>query len=330
MSVVYLTEGGTQLGKEGGRFYVARGEERLCEVPAASLEGVVLFGGVQVSAAAVTELLRQEVPVSWMSAQGRFHGRLDNTRQGHVLRQRSQFRLTENEAVRLSLARRLVAAKVHNQRVLLRRHARGEALLAAGMVHLAALEQKVPLAISADELLGLEGAAARRYFACLGQVVPAAFAFEGRSRQPPRDPVNSLLSFGYQLLFTEVYTAVVQAGLHPYLGFLHQLHPGHAALVSDLMEEWRPVLVDALVLTMLSRGSVKAEDFQLSPANGGVYLSGEGRKRFVAAYEKRLRQEQHYLERPSSFRQGVLQQARRLAQAVDREEVSWYQPLQIR
>ena len=95
MSVIYVTESGTMVGREGGQFYISKGQERLCEVPEETLEGLVLFGGVQVSAAAVTALLRQEVPVAWMSAKGRFQGRLDSMGQGHVLRQRSQFRLTE-------------------------------------------------------------------------------------------------------------------------------------------------------------------------------------------------------------------------------------------
>ena len=330
MSVIYVTESGTMVGREGGQFYISKGQERLCEVPEETLEGLVLFGGVQVSAAAVTALLRQEVPVAWMSAKGRFQGRLDSMGQGHVLRQRSQFRLTEKSESRLHLARKFIAAKIHNQRVLLRKHPSPGPIVGGGVLHLAALEQKVEETASIEELMGLEGAAARRYFSCLAHMVPETF-FEGRrSRRPPQDAFNSLLSFGYHLLFTEIYTAIIQTGLHPDLGFLHSLHPKHPALVSDLMEEWRPVIVDSLALALLSRSSLQLSDFQAPDERGGVYLTDGGRKRFLQAYEKKMRQEQQYLGTALSFRQGLVRQARSLTRAVEVEELPLYQPVRIR
>lgn len=332
MSVVYLTEPGTHLHKEGGRFLICRGAETLRELPAEMLEGIVFFGGVQVSSFAIAELLRLGVPATWMSAKGRFYGRLDTTTHIQVLRQRQQFLLAEQEPVRLEFSRRIVGAKMHNQQTLLRRYNRTAQLelVEDGVAYLQALKEKVPQAAQAEELLGLEGSAARSYFACLARLVPEEFRFAGRNRRPPKDPFNSLLSFGYTLLLTELYNAVVQVGLHPYIGFLHCLRAGHPALVSDLMEEWRAVLIDSLALSLLSRRELVAGDFQPPDEEGGVYLDGPGRKKFLLAYEKRLRQENAYLGSGLSFRQTLLRQARQLAGAVDRQELGTYQPLRVR
>ena len=184
-----------------------------------------------------------------------------------------------------------------------------------------------------EELLGHEGLSARHYFKGLGEVVDTDFSFSGRNRQPPRDRFNSMLSFAYTLLMYDVYTAVVNKGLNPYAGFLHSIRRGHPALCSDLMEEWRAVLADSLVLSLANKAVIQRTDFSKPDEDGGVYLNADASKIFIAEYEKKIRQKSQYLnyvDYSVSFRRGIEMQCQRLARAVEEEDPEIYQPVVIR
>ena len=164
-------------------------------------------------------------------------------------------------------------------------------------------------------------------------MTPSYYSFKGRSKQPPKDPFNSLLSLGYTLLLYEIYTACINKGLDPYASFIHKIKRGHPALCSDLIEEWRPVLVDALVMNTVSRNMVNLTDFQEPDENGGVYLCKPATKKFIGQFEERLRSENKYLDYidyPLSFRESLQLQVGSLAKAIEASDSTIYRPVTIR
>lgn len=244
MSFAYITEEGAYIQKRGGNFTVGRNRECIMEIPAESLEGLTLIDTVQVSSKAIVELLRLGIPVTWLSRSGYFFGRLESTRHVNVFRQERQVFL-RGSPFALAMARQVIAAKAHNQLILLRRYNRNAALpeVRTAVADIETLSKHIMTCDTNEQLMGYEGAIAKVYFRALGRLVPDEFAFAKRTRCPPRDPFNTMLSFGYTLLMYDLYTAVTGEGLHPYFGFLHAVKNRHPALASDLMEEWRAVLI---------------------------------------------------------------------------------------
>lgn len=329
MSHVYITEDGAKVFKKGGRFLVSRNTEVLFEIPEETLESLVLIGRVNMSPAVTEHLLYKGIPVTWLSKTGRFFGRLESTNHCNAIKQAKQVLLQGTETA-LRLGRVIIEAKIHNQQVLLRRYNRevGSKEVQEAAEQLSRLKKKASEAPDRYTLMGNEGLAARIYFRVLSRLVPQYFLFFGRTKQPPLDPFNAIISFGYTLLFYEVYTALTNAGLHPYFGFLHALKQHHPALASDLMEEWRPALIDSLAMSLVNHHQLLPEHFEREEA--AVYLNREGRFIFLTAYEKRLRSTNKYLDREQSFRQSIVFQAESFSRVLMEDNMELYTPVRLR
>lgn len=180
---------------------------------------------------------------------------------------------------------------------------------------------------------GYEGNIAQLYYRGINQLLDDDFKFTKRTRRPPKDPFNSLLSFGYTILLYEIYTACINKGLNPYVAFFHTDKHKHPALCSDLMEEWRPVLVDTLCLALVNRGTLTSEHFEHINQGAAVYLTKSGSKVFLAEFEKRMRQEVKYIQsvdHKMSFRRMLDYQAGQCIKALESGEPSIYSPIYIR
>lgn len=286
---VYISEQGAVAGREGGRLEVRRKGELLASARLLDVSQLCVFGNVQVSTQLLRELFAREIPTCWFSYGGWFSGLAEGLPSKHVELRRRQVVVAGQGG--LDIARRMVAGKIRNCRTLVRRNARDrqpDALqrLAAGAA--AALH-----APAFSSLLGVEGAAARTYFACLPSMLReenrlpgAAFSWDGRNRRPPRDAVNCLLSYTYALLIKEMTVTCLAVGLDPYLGFFHRPRFGRPALALDLGEEFRPLLADSAVLNLINNGEVNASSFVVRA--GGVALTAEGRRTVLANWERRL------------------------------------------
>lgn len=331
MSYVYITEDGARIQKKGRKFLVGRNLEILFEIPEEMLDGLVLVGSVQVSSQAMISLLQLGVPVTWISGTGKFFGRLESTSHVHVVKQQKQILLQESPLF-LELGKRIVLAKVQNQLTVLRQYNRRakSAAVSNDIELISRIRKNVHKAESREKLMGYEGIIARVYFHGLGQLVPPPFAFSKRTKQPPTDPFNTMLSFGYTLLMYDMYTAISNQGLHPYFGFLHALKNHHPALASDLMEEWRPVIVDSMALSLVHHHEITAEHFQRSPEREGIYLTREGRSAFIKAYERKLHTANQYTGSKQSFRQSLETQAKCFSRAIMEEDADEYRPVYIR
>jgi CRISPR-associated protein Cas1 len=290
---VYLNTQGVRVGKSGAVLQVKEDRTVLQEVRIGEICQVSLMGNIQITTQAVQALCEAGVPVCYFSMGGWFYGITVGLNVKNVFLRRSQFRLSEAEYFALAFARRLVAGKIRNQRTLLQRnHVEPNRGTLAAMKEMA---DRAEQARSLEELLGLEGNGARLYFGDFGgmikpgegqEAVDLPFDFAGRNRRPPRDPVNALLSLGYSLLAKDLTVACYAVGFDPYIGYYHQPRFGRPALALDLMEPFRPLIVDSAVLSAINGGMVTPRDFVR--VGGSVALTASGRKAFFRAYELRM------------------------------------------
>lgn len=297
-NVLYVMTQGSVLHVEHDTVRVeCEGETRL-RVPLLRLDGVVVFGRVTVTPFLIHRCAEDGRYITWLDRRGRYKGRLETLCRGNVLLRQAQHDIARDPTRTAHVARQIVAAKIQNCRQIILRGARendGQRAesLAATAAKLADVLTKLKTIDDLDVIRGREGEAARAYFAVLPRLVRADAdlpPMEGRSRRPPRDPVNTILSFLYALLRVECAAAAESVGLDPQVGFLHALRPGRPALALDLMEEFRPVVADRVAITLINRRELSRSDFEALPG-GAFHLSDGGRRKVIGAYQKRKEQE---------------------------------------
>ena len=293
---LYVQSPGARVGKSGDELVVTPLDGPEQRVPLDDVSELVLAGPVSLSTPAMNELMRRGRPVAWMSSGFWFLGSTgaEGPRSAHV--RAAQFARLSDERFRLEFARGLVAAKVRNGRTLLQRNWRGDLAERDGVrERLKHLARKAEAAPDLSILLGLEGEAAATYFRALTRTFNeaaasmAAFSFERRNRRPPADPVNACLSLAYALLTRQWTSALQIAGLDPWAGLYHAMRPGKPSLALDMIEPYRPIIADSVVITVLNQGELTPADFLIS--GPGCALKPAGRKRFISAFERRLDQE---------------------------------------
>lgn len=335
LNTLYLTTPETYLRLDNDTLRVEVDHETRLRVPLHHLSAVVCFGHIGLSAPLMHRLAEGGIALVLLDDNGRFKARLEGAVSGNVLLRQAQFQRVADAAFTLDMARACVAGKIKNTRQVLLRGAReaksdDEAKTLARLADdLAASLRALPAAASLDALRGLEGEAARQYFSGLSLLVRPdqreAFAMNGRTRRPPRDRFNAVLSFLYAMWMNDCRSALEAAGLDPQVGFLHALRPGRAALALDLMEEFRP-WADRLALTLINRGQLAANYFVLREG-GGVSLQPDARKTVVVAYQERKKDEINHPLLAQSVPLGLvpLVQARLLARAL-RDAAAPYVP----
>jgi CRISPR-associated protein Cas1 len=288
---LYVQEHGAVVRLTGGRIEVRKDDEVLASIRQIDVSEVALFGSASISQPALRELAGAGVPITHFSFGGWFQAMTVGLEPNNVELRLAQFRAAENPGASLDLARRFVAGKIKNSRVLLRRN--GDARVADAVAELRRFARFAERAETVESLLGIEGAAARDYYRALPSLFRAraqrdgfTFDFERRSRRPPRDRTNSVLSFLYALLTKESALAVRRVGFDPLLGFYHRPRFGRPALALDLMEEFRPLIADSVLLTLVNGGRLTPGDF--AERAGTVTLTRAGRRAVIDAFEQRL------------------------------------------
>ncbi|MDK2125297.1 type I-C CRISPR-associated endonuclease Cas1c [Parachitinimonas caeni] len=339
LNTLYVTLPEAYLHLDNDTLRVEIGRETRLRVPLHHLTGVVTFGHVNLSAPLMHRLAEEAITLTLLDTHGRFKARLEGAQTGNILLRQAQHARAADPTFALSTARACVAGKLKNCRqVLLRgaREAKDESdrqALERGAADLAASLRALPTTENLDALRGTEGEAARQYFACLNHLIRADqrphFRFEGRTRRPPRDPVNALLSFLYTLITHDCRAACEAAGLDPQLGFLHVVRPGRPALALDLVEEFRP-FADRLVLSLINRKQVTPQDFK-TYEGGAVLLEGDARRNVSVAYQERKQEAMSHPLFEQTIALGLLPlvQARLMARAI-RQETAGYLPFTFR
>ena len=302
LNSLYVTTEDAWLHKDGENVVVrVEGTER-GRVPMHLLGGIVCFGAVGATPPLLGHCAEHGISLSFLSRNGRFLARVEGPVSGNVLLRRSQYRASDNAETNALLARNMVVGKLLNQRTVVRRalrdHGKSASIEARG--RLDACERRLSDAARranrpqpTDAVRGIEGEGARAYYGVFGDLVRKggpAFTFSRRSRRPPLDPVNALLSFLYTLLVHDCRSALEVVGLDPAVGFLHRERPGRPSLALDLMEELRPVFADRLALSLINRQQLSADDFETS-VSGAVSLREGARKTVLIAYQERKKNE---------------------------------------
>jgi CRISPR-associated protein Cas1 len=288
---LYVQEQGATVGKQGLGLVIRKGREKLGSTGLKDVSQLVLCGSVSVTAQALNWLCSEGIPIVHLTTGHWFCGLTAGITIRNAFARASQYKAAEDPAIRLSLAKAIVTAKGSNQRTMLRRNATLSS--AADLDQMADLLTRIPSAPSCEHLLGLEGNLAARYYANFAQLLSprdfeANWDFTSRNRRPPKDPVNAMLSFGYAMLAKECTVALLAEGLDPYWGLYHKPRHGRPALALDLMEEFRPLVVDSAVITAINTGMVSTTSFRRS--NAACLLTDKGRKSLIRAYEARLDQ----------------------------------------
>ncbi|WXJ88924.1 CRISPR-associated endonuclease Cas1 [Moorella thermoacetica] len=310
--------------------------ERL-QVPLHHLGGLAVFGNVLLSPFLIHRFAEDGRNIVWFDQNGQFRARLAGPVSGNVLLRRAQHEAYRDACHRLALAGRFVAGKIRNARHVLLRGMRDNPKLACQLEpaarELEAALKEVNRPKDLDVIRGIEGRAAAVYFSVLSSLIlvdDPALRFDVRTKRPPRDPVNALLSFAYSLLVNDCISACEGVGLDPQIGYLHALRPGRPALALDLMEEFRAFLADRLVLTLLNRRQITEKDFLKRPG-GAVHLTDQARRTFLEAYQKRKQEELIHPLLGQRIPVGLLPhiQARLLARHL-RQDAAEYAPFVAR
>lgn len=292
---LYVQARGAKVAKKGETLEISVDDKPVQSVRLADISQLAILGQVYVTTPTLQELMSREIPISWHSFGGWFTGHTVGVGHKNVEIRTAQYRASFDPQSCLRLAKGLVAAKIQNQKTLLRRNWKDGAVPEAIMDGFQSDQRGVQRAGDLGELLGTEGQAAARYFGNFSQMISRGdddslrFDFEKRNRRPPTDPVNALLSYGYSLLVRAWTIALTAVGFDAYRGFYHQPRYGRPALALDMMEPFRPLIADSSVIQAINNGEVRPSDF-ISVA-GSVALTEDGRKRFIATFERRMGQE---------------------------------------
>lgn len=299
LNTLFVTTRGSYVHRDGETVAIRIEGQDEFRVPVHTLAGIVCFGQVSCSPQLLGLCAERRVAVSFLTESGRFLARVTGPVSGNVLLRRAQYRWADDPDRSAEIARSVVVGKVTNCRRVLQRSLRdhpdgpGAQEVAKAMSGLGGLLGRLSGRLELDEVRGHEGDAARRYFSVLDHLITVQkeeFCFRERSRRPPLDRFNALLSFLYSLLTHDVAAALESVGLDPAVGFLHRDRPGRPGLALDLMEEFRPVLVDRLALTLVNRQQIRGQGFTTT-ASGAVIMRDETRKTVLVAYQERKREE---------------------------------------
>jgi CRISPR-associated protein Cas1 len=295
LNTLYVTTPKSYLSRDGQNLVVSVDKEERFRIPILNLEGVVTFGYLGASPGLMKLCVDNGVSLTFLSPAGRFIGRLQGQTKGNVFLRMEQYRIAAIPEESLHLARLIIAAKIQNQRNVLRRFIRDNGESGVIDAICKTLEYSKIRALQSkdlEKLRGMEGESATAYFSVFDSMIlhqKKDFFFAGRNRRPPKDAVNALLSFAYTLMTNECAAALETVGLDPYVGFLHRLRPGRISLALDLVEEFRAYLCDRLVLSLINRRQISGCDFVIQ-GDDGVVLNENGRKTMITAWQSRKKE----------------------------------------
>lgn len=331
MATVYITREDSGLYKKGERLIVKQGKKKVADIPLVKVDQIVVFANASISGSLISLLLKANVPIAYLSYYGKYKGRLVPEYSKNSLLRIKQFKSFNNDKFCLEVAKKIVKGKLTNMRTLLMRDTRDDRPkeVTKILTKIKGMISKATNAKTIDKLRGYEGMGSRYYFSKFDSILDDEFEFKKRTRRPPKDPINCMLSFGYTLLLNDVLSALYLVGFDPYIGFFHSNQYGKPALALDLMEEFRPIIVDSVIKTIVNKGMVSKGDFE--EEYGTFKMKDSARNTFLEQYEQRLRREFTHpvFEYKISWRRAMELQARLMAKIII-GEIKEYPPLLIK
>lgn len=287
MAVLYIKEQGAIVQKSGERILVKKGNTTLLELPALHVENMALIGNVQITAQALHMLMERGIDLSHFSYSGKYLGQTAADASKNIFLRFEQYKFYLDMEKRMEMAKMIVSNKIENQMALIREHSwRGiDYEWKKDVQQMEKYRQELSEKRTPNEILGIEGICSNIYFRAFGYMLKCEFAFHGRNRRPPKDPVNVIISLAYTFLTKEVCNALEAESFEPYLGFLHGIRYGRKSLALDMMEEFRQPAVDRLVLLLFNKHMIGKYDFDI-PEDGRIFLNEDGFKKFRTEYER--------------------------------------------
>jgi CRISP-associated protein Cas1 len=329
MSVMYVREQGAVVRKNGQQLRVTQGRDDLFRIPLVNLEQLILVGNVQLTTQTAALLLRSSVDVVFMSTYGKYRGRLMTNESKFAKLRHQQLRICDDLGQSLNIAAQIVHGKVTNQRVILQRRAEKDSRAAQALDGMMTMLQQALNAHDLDQLRGYEGKAAAYYFDGVKTFFPDEWGFKTRQYHPPPDPANAMLSFAYTLLLKDVVAQIQIVGLDSYLGFFHMLGYNRPALALDVMEEFRPMIADMVVLNLVRGGKMTLDDFErTNKPELPVRMKKPAVDRLIAVYEERLQEKVFHplANGRTSYRRAIELQVRQMSHVI-KGEANRYEPL---
>jgi CRISP-associated protein Cas1 len=334
MGTIYVTQDEAFIGKIDERIHVKADKKKLLEVPLINVDGLVILGRANFSPALVSELLTRKIPLSFLTNTGKYLGRLEPELTKNIFVRQAQWSVTKDSDKAIHVVTAFIRGKLKNYRnlLMLRNRQNSNDKLEKGIEQITGIINSLDTKNNIDSLRGLEGAGSAIYFGCFNDLIKnPEFEFKTRNRRPPLDPVNSLLSLGYALLRHDLQSAVNIIGFDPYLGYLHVPHYGRPALALDLMEEFRPLITDSVVLNAINNQKLTPNDFVTEPLSNAVSLTKESLKIFLRLYEEKKQSKFKHpvLGKQCTYQESFEIQARLLAKYL-MDETNKYPPLIIK
>ena len=333
MAHLYLMESDVKVGLRENQIVITyfdnRGDAR--RLPIEGVDGISVFGMPQLSTQLIRECISRNIPIVYYSDDGHYFGNVSSSESIDPLRQKRQVYLTDDDSFCLDWSKRIIAAKIQNSITLLYYFERDHQFIDDELRGLHHSLAHLKYAESVDAVLGYEGNAARNYFECLPKVLRnEEFLFVGRSSRPPKDPFNSMISYGYSLLYRNIIGAIEQHGLHPYFAFMHKLKFGHAALASDLIEEFRAPLIDKAVVEMVNNEEVRASGFYRND-HGALYMDKETARIVTNRLSDIIARGHRYFldandSRTYGFQVALDKKMGNVLEAIERRDASLYIP----
>ncbi|MGB6169998.1 MAG: type I-D CRISPR-associated endonuclease Cas1d [Geitlerinemataceae cyanobacterium] len=333
MGTLYITQDDVFIGKIDERLNVKGKDKKLLDVPLLHVDGVVVVGRASISSAAISELLQRKIPLTFLSNTGQYLGKLEPPLTKNIFVRNAQWKAAGETPQSIHVVRGFVRGKLKNYRRSLSKAQGNHSELSLNLAidRISQTISKLEKVETIDSLRGLEGAGSAAYFSVFNQLIRAkVFVFKPRHR-PATDPVNSLMNFGYTLLRQEVESAINIVGFDPYLGYLHVQRYGRVGLAFDLMEEFRPLVADSVILNAINNRMLTLDDFTIEPISQVVRLSDTGRRTFLTLLEKKKQSEFKHpvLGRKCTYREAFEIQARLLAKYL-MGEIEQYPPLVLK
>ncbi len=330
MSDLYLQSSDYKLSYSGNRIIVRNAEQTIeHEIGIEQVDNILVFGNSQLTTQLLKQLGYREIGVYFFSENGQFLSFLQPNGLGNFERQELQAKAHFDASFRLTVTKAIALSKVTNQLALLRAYDRDGLLSISDYTRMTGILDNIRDASTIEEVMGYEGRIAKSYFYFLSLIVPEEFRFDGRSRRPAKDLFNALLNFGYSILYSCFTGLIVKNGLSLGFAMIHQAHQHHATLASDLMEEWRPIIVDDTVMGLLGQRAFTQEDFYHSEENGMI-LTKSGQKVFLQALRERMLEVHDYLSLDAkryTFLYAADQQVKSLIRAFEALDGTIYQPI---
>ncbi|MHA1294250.1 MAG: CRISPR-associated endonuclease Cas1 [Promethearchaeota archaeon] len=330
MAVIYLLEQGSTLRKVSRRLVVEKDGHVLLEVPEFKIERIIIFGNIQLTTQVMKFLLQSGIETSFMTIYGKLIGKLSPIESKNIELRMLQYKKFQDENFRLSLAKNIVKGKIKNSKIILQKYHRNhpEINFENQVKKMDALLRELKRKIKVPSVFGVEGRASAIYYSCFGRMFRKELRFEKRTKHPPLDPTNALLSLGYSLITNEMISVISSIGFDPYIGYFHGTEYGRPSLALDLIEEFRAPIIDRLTLEIFNKAILSSKDFE--KRGNGIFLKDIARKKYYLQYERRMQQKFKNPQnlRPKNYREIFFTQAQKFANTLKDNTV--YKPFTIR